>query len=174
MENKQSTHQEGKRILGGLFADRQSTEKAYHELHQRGYTKDDIHVAMSDNTRKTHYSDVPDDFDTGSKLEEGVGTGSIFGAFIGAAAGVGAALLIPGFGLVVGPIAAGLMGMAGGGVTGAIVGGLIGFGIPEEHAELYHKGVTEGKVFLGVHPRSDEDAHNLEQFWKENKGEHVH
>lgn len=44
-------------MASGMFADRESTENAYNMLHERGYTKDDINVIMSDKTRKAHYSE---------------------------------------------------------------------------------------------------------------------
>ena len=39
-------------MLTGMFTDRESTENAYNSLHERGYTKDDINLVMSDDTRK--------------------------------------------------------------------------------------------------------------------------
>ena len=43
-------------MLTGMFTDRESTEHAYNTLHERGYTKDDINLIMSDETRKKHFS----------------------------------------------------------------------------------------------------------------------
>ncbi len=155
----------------GMFADRESTEHAYNMLHERGYTKDDINVIMSDKTRKAHYSEDGDDTELGNKAAEGAGTGSAIGGTIGAIAGVvaaiGTSLLIPGIGLVIaGPIVAGLAGAGAGGITGGVIGGLIGAGIPEERAKLYESGIKEGKVVLGVHPRNAEDSEYFENNWK--------
>ena len=155
----------------GMFADRQSTENAYNMLHERGYTKDDINVIMSDETRKTHYSDEDDDSELGTKAAEGAGKGSAIGGTIGAIAGVvaaiGTSLVIPGLGLVIaGPLVAGLAGAGAGGITGGIVGGLIGSGMPEEKAKQYEAGIKEGKVVLGVHPRNESDAEYFEKNWK--------
>ena len=153
----------------GMFADRQSTENAYNMLHEKGYSKDEINVIMSDETRNTHYSD--EDSELGSKAAEGAGTGSAIGGTIGAIAGVvaaiGTSLVIPGLGLVIaGPIAAGLAGAGAGGITGGIVGGLIGSGMPEDRAKQYEAGIKQGNVVLGVHPRNEEDAQYFENNWK--------
>ena len=45
------------RMVTGMFRDRQSAENAYNSLTSRGYTKDDINLMMSDDTRKKHFSD---------------------------------------------------------------------------------------------------------------------
>lgn len=165
------------RMLTGMFSDRESTERAYKNLHERGYTKDDINLIMSDETRKKHFSD--DDSDLGNKAMEGAGKGGAIGGTIGAIAGVIAALgtsvLIPGLGiLIAGPIAAGLAGAGAGGLTGGIIGALIGSGIPEDRAKKYESGIKEGRIVMGVKPRNDEDAKYFEEDWRTNKGEEVY
>jgi hypothetical protein len=167
MENTNSNYP----MAIGMFADRQSTENAYNKLHERGYTKDDINVIMSDETRKNHFNEEGDDSELGTKAAESAGTGSAIGGTIGAIVGVvaaiGTSLVIPGLGLVIaGPIAAGLAGAGAGGITGGIVGGLIGSGIPEERAKEYEAGIKDGKVALGVHPRNQQDAEYFENNWK--------
>src|SRR5436190_15204728 len=130
------------RRLTGMFSDRESTELAYNDLHDRGYTDEDIDVVMSDETRKKHFSD--DDIggtEIGTKAAEGAGKGSAIGGAVGAIAGIVAALgtsiAIPGLGLIVaGPLAAGLAGAGAGGLTGGIIGALVGAGIPEARAKL--------------------------------------
>ena len=116
-------------MLTGMFTDRESTENAYHMLHEKGYTKDEINVIMSDDTRKNHYSDDNDHTELGSKAAEGAGTGSAIGGTIGAIVGVvaaiGTSLVIPGLGLVIaGPIEAELAGAGAGFNTGSVIGGL--------------------------------------------------
>ena len=43
-------------MLTGLFRDRDSAERAYQSISDRGYTRDDVNVVMSDDTRKRHFS----------------------------------------------------------------------------------------------------------------------
>jgi len=59
--------------LTGTFKDRESAESAYNSLASRGYTKDDVNLLMSDDTRSRHFAD--DDSALGSKAMEGAGTG---------------------------------------------------------------------------------------------------
>lgn len=168
------------RMLSGLFRDRDSAERAYSSMKDRGYNDEDINVMMSDDTRDRYYSgDGAADTELGSKALEGAGAGSAIGgtlgAIIGGIAAIGTSVLLPGLGLIVaGPLAAALAGAGAGGLTGGLVGALIGSGIPEEHAELYNEGVKNGGIYMGVNPRTDEDADYFENDWKTNQGEHIY
>lgn len=174
--NDGSTTNSG-RMLTGMFADRASTESAYDSLHQRGYTKEDINLVMSDETRDKHFS--KGETEIGTKAMEGAGTGSAIGGVVGAAVGVlaaiGTSLIIPGLGLIIaGPLAAGLAGAGAGGVAGGLIGALVGSGMPEERARLYESGVKDGKIVMGVNPRNDEDAHYFRNEWNSKNAEEVH
>jgi len=180
MENNENLGSTGKRpMLTGMFADRESTEKAYNALHDRGYSKDDINLVMSDKTREKHFSKENDNSELGTKAAETAGTGSAIGGTIGAIVGViaaiGTSVVIPGLGLIVaGPLAAGLAGAGAGGITGGLIGALVGTGIPEDRAKIYESGINDGHVVMGVHPRNDEDADYLEQNWKANRGQDIY
>src|SRR5215204_6420298 len=179
MNNQATSRQEDRRMLTGMFRDRDSTEGAYRSLRDRGYSDDDINVMMSDETRDKYYSDGDTELE-GNKALEGTGAGAAIGgtlgAIIGGIAAIGTNVLLPGLGLVVwGPIAAGLAGAGAGGLTGGLVGALIGWGIPEDRAREYETGIREGGTVLGVTPRSDEDADYFENEWRNNyRGEHVY
>lgn len=166
------------RTLSGLFRDRESAESAYRSLTDRGYSRDDVNVIMSDETRKTHFAD--DDSELGSKAVEGMGVGGAVGGTVGALlaaiAAIGTSVLLPGLGLVVaGPLAAALAGAGAGAATGGLIGALVGSGIPEERAKHYDEGVRNGGIYMGVNPRTDEDAEYFENEWKNNhRGEHVY
>ncbi|WP_428656149.1 hypothetical protein [Runella sp.] len=167
------------RHLTGLFKDRESAEKAYDSLSERGYTKDDVNLVMSDDTRKKYFND--DDYDTelGDKAMEKAGVGSAIGGTIGAIAGaiaaIGTTLAIPGLGLIIaGPVAAAFAGAGAGGLAGGLVGALVGSGIPEDKAVVYEKGIKDGGIFMGVKPKNEEDARYLNDTWTQNKGESVH
>ena len=164
------------RMLTGMFNDRQSAEGAYNALESRGYSKDDVNIMMSDDTRKKHFGDDTPDTDLGNKALETAGKGSAIGgtvgAIIGAVAAIGTSVLIPGLGLLVaGPLAAGLAGAGAGSLAGGVVGALVGSGIPEDRAKEYEEGVKNGRIVMGVNARNDEDADYFENHWKENKAE---
>ena len=179
MATQATPRHEDKRLLTGMFRDRDSTEGAYRSLRDRGYSDDEINVMMSDETRDKYYSTGDTELE-GNKALEGTGAGAAIGgtlgAIIGGIAAIGTNVLLPGLGLVVwGPIAAGLAGAGAGGITGGLVGALIGWGIPEDRAREYETGIREGGTVLGVTPRTDEDADFFENEWRTNyRGEHVY
>lgn len=166
-------------MVTGLFRDRDSAERAYQSLPARGYTESDLNLAMSDETRKRHFSDDSRQTELGNKAAEGAGVGGAIGATVGAIgaalAAVGTSIAIPGLGIVLaGPAAAAIAGAGAGGVTGGLIGALVGWGIPEERIKHYESGIRDGGIVMGVTPRSDEDAEYIEREWRNNRGEHVY
>jgi hypothetical protein len=167
-----------KRMVTGLFKDRESAEYAYRSATERGYGKDDVNLVMSEQARKRHFhGDADERTELGTKAAEGAGVGGAIGGTVGAVlasiAAVGTSIAIPGLGLVIaGPVAAALAGAGAGAATGGIVGALIGSGIPEERVTHYEAGLKDGGIVMGVTPRSEADAIALENSWKE-RGEHV-
>jgi hypothetical protein len=163
-------------IVTNSFRDRESAERGYDAITARGYKSDDIHVLMTDDTRKRlfkHGKDKDKDGDTklGNKALEGAGVGGAIGGAAGAAAvGLAAAatsLAIPGIGLVIaGPLAGALAGGAAGATAGGLIGTLVGAGIPEEKAKRYEQDLKNGGIVVGVEPRNDEDARYFEDEWR--------
>ena len=173
-----AARQRSNSMVTGLFRDRESAERAYGSLSERGYGKDDVNLMMSDDTRKKYFSD-DDDSEFGTKAWEGAGKGAAIGGGVGATlaaiAAIGTTLALPGLGLLIaGPIAAGLAGAGAGALTGGLIGALVGHGIPEEHAKYYEQGLREGGIVMGVQPRNDQDADYFEKNWRENRGESVY
>ena len=165
-------------MVTGLFRDRDSAEQAYRSVTDRGYSRDDVNVVMSDETRRRHFAGT-ERTELGSKAAEGAGIGGAIGGTLGAIAAaiaaVGTSIAIPGLGLVVaGPVAAALAGAGAGAATGGLVGALIGWGIPEERVKRYEEGVKQGGILMGVKPRSEEDAAHFEKSWRDYRGEDVY
>lgn len=165
------------RYVTGLFRDKDSAERAYQSVTERGYGRNDVNVVMSDETRKRHFTG-PAETELGTKAAEGAGIGGAIGGTVGAiaaaVAAAGTSIALPGLGLVIaGPIAAALAGAGAGAATGGLVGALIGWGIPEERVKQYEKGIKEGGILMGVSPRNPEDAAYFQENWRASKGENV-
>jgi len=171
---------DNKPLVTGLFRDRDSAERAYQSVSDRGYTREDVNLAMSDETRKRHCGNTDGrQTELGTKAAEGAGIGGAIGGSLGAIAAaiaaVGTTIALPGLGLVIaGPLAAAIAGAGAGAATGGIVGALIGWGIPEERVKQYDEGIREGGILMAVRPRNDEDAAHIENTWRSNRGEHVY
>jgi hypothetical protein len=162
-------------IMTSSFHDRESAERAYDNIVARGYKSDDIHVIMSDDTRKRLFGKDSTKTDMGNKALKGAGVGGAVGGAVGATlvglAAAAATVTIPVLGLViVGPLAGALAGGAAGAATGGLLGVLVGAGIPEARAKVYQTDIEKGGIVLGVKPRHDEDAKYFENEWQ---GEHV-
>jgi hypothetical protein len=165
-------------MMTGLFRDRDSAERAWDALASRGYGRDDVSLLMSDETRKRHFSNAdPRRTDLGTRAAEGMGAGAVAGGGLGALlAGLAASgIAVPGLPIIaMGTLAAALTGAATGGTVGALIGGLIGYGIPEDRARLYDRGVREGGIVMGVNPRSQQDAEYFEREWRSCGGEQIY
>ena len=145
----------------------------------RGYSKDDINVVMSDDTKKHHFTAAGTETELGNKAAEGAGVGGAIGGTLGAIAAaiaaVGTTIALPGLGLVIaGPLAAAIAGAGAGAATGGVVGALVGWNMPEERVKRYDEGIRKGGILMGVRPRNDEDAAHLESAWKTNRAQDVY
>ena len=165
-------------IITGTFRDKDTLDRAVTDFRSRGYTDDDFHVVMSEDTRNDYYADGDAAIEEGSKAMEGAGagaaTGGTLGGIIGAIAGIGGAVIVPGIGAVAGPLAGALAGAGAGGAAGSLLGALVGAGIPEEHAKTYESDVKAGGTMLGVHPRTDEDREYLRTRYTEYGADNVY
>lgn len=166
--------------LTGLFPDRDSAERAYQGVVDRGYEHKDVNLVMSDETREKHFgTQAGRQTELGNKAAEGAGIGAGIGGTVGAIAAalaaVGTTIALPGIGMVIaGPIAAALAGAGAGGAAGGLVGALIGWNIPEERIKEYEAGIKQGGILMGVKPRSDDDATYFENEWKQANGQGVY
>lgn len=168
-----------KPLMTGLFPDRDSAELGYNALAEKGYSKDDVNVVMSEDTKKRHFAPAGTETELGNKAAEGAGVGGAIGgtlgAIVAAVAAVGTTLVLPGLGLVIaGPLAAAIAGAGAGAATGGIVGALVGWNMPEERVRKYQEGIRKGGILMGVRPRSDEDAAHFEHAWKTNRAQDIY
>jgi len=158
-------------LMTSSFRDRESAERAYNDIEARGYKKDEIHVLMTDETRKRLFVKGHEGANLGNQAMKGAGVGGVVGGVVGATvvglAAAAAAVTVPVLGLlIIGPLAGALAGAATGATAGGLVGMLVGAGIPESRAKVYETELKNGGIVLGVTPRHDEDARFFESAWK--------
>ena len=131
------------------FDNRDEAQVAVDELHQAGFSKDEIGFAIrgDDAVQGGMITDAE-----GTRDGEGAAKGATAGAVIGGVLGALAFAAIPG----VGPVAAGgmLAGLAGGAAAGAATGGIYGamsgLGASEEEAVFYQREFECGKAIVAV------------------------
>ena len=135
------------------FDDRDEAQYAVDELHQAGFSKDEIGFAIRG-----------EDAVAGGMITDAEGTHDVEGAAKGAAAGavIGGVLGAIGYAAIpgIGPVmAAGMLaGLAGGAAAGAATGGIYGamsgLGASEEEAVFYQKEFECGKAIVAVNAGS--------------------
>jgi len=169
---------EDPRLMTGLFPDRISAERAYGSLTERGYTKDDVSLLMSEDARDRYFpKNDPRRTELGTKAAEGATAGAVTGGGLGALlAGMAASgIAVPGLPIIaMGTLAAALTGAVTGGGIGAIIGALLGHGIPRDRAEAYDAGIRRGGIVMGVTPRTRADTEYLEREWTACGGEQLY
>lgn len=175
-------------MVTGLFKDKDSAERAFQSVIDLSYDKSDINVVMSDEVRQRYFlahnptitdPDTTDleeaAADTSNSASTSLGgpVGGTVGTLTPVVAAVGV-LLIPGLGIVAGPVAIALAAAAATGVAVGLMGILTNWGIPDSRVEQYEVGIRAGGILLGVQAKSDADALQIQQRWQESGGEHVH
>jgi len=173
-------------MVTGLFNSRDGAECAYRSAVELGYEKSDINLVMSDATREQFFSrERPAETELSGKVTEpptgstkladelGGPTGGAIGTIAPVLAAVGTLALIPGIAFV-GPIAVALGAAGAVGLAGGLIGALANWGIPKDRIHEYETGIRGGGILLGVKPRCDDDARELERRWKACGAELVH
>jgi hypothetical protein len=165
-------------IITGLFRDRDSAERAYGTLANRGYGRDDVSLLMSEEARNQHFPKADSTrTELGTKAAQGAGVGAVAGGGLGAVlAGLAAAgIAVPGLPIIaMGTVAAALTGAATGGGIGAIVGALIGHGIPEDRARLPRPRVDSHHDAAFANSTVIQDAEYFEREWATCGGEQIY
>ncbi len=156
-------------VVCGLFETRESAERAYDALLARGYTKPEISVALSTETRNRHFGIVREPVN--NKLLEGAAVGGTLGGTAGALGAaiisIGTALVIPGAAFtLLGPVTAALAGAGAGGAIGTLLGALVGADIPEKHIKVVATRVHAGDILVSVRPKSEADSEAIVKEWK--------
>jgi uncharacterized protein (TIGR02271 family) len=141
----------------GLFRNQADAERAIQLLKDRGFSENQIGVAIKDRSRQQELIE-----DTGTQTAEGAATGAVSGGVVGGVigllAGVGA-LAIPGVGPIIagGTLASTLAGAGIGAAAGGLLGALVGMGIPEEDARHFDQGFRSGGTLVTVSAGSREE-----------------
>ncbi len=149
----------------GLFHNQADAERAIHNLKERGFSENQIGVAIKDRQQQKDLIEG-----TGTQAAEGATTGAIgggvLGGVIGLLAGVGA-LAIPGVGPIIagGTLASTLAGAGIGAAAGGLLGALVGMGVPEEDAQHFDQGFRAGGTLVTVNAgnRADEARECLQE-----------
>jgi hypothetical protein len=142
-------HNPERKVAVGVYSSSFEARRAIDELHQAGFTDDEIGFI----SREEKHHAAGDEVET-SKMTEGAVAGLATGAGVGGLWALGiAAGMLP----AIGPaIAGGILGSlitsaAAGAAAVGLVGALIGLGIPEDEAKHYDEQFRSGKTIITVY-----------------------
>jgi hypothetical protein len=164
-------------IVTALFKDATAVERAYDAALSRGYSRDDINLVLSEDTRRQYFNVDQVETELAEKAAESTGKKQPAAAKLGGPAGgtaatiapalaaIGSAALLPGL-ILAGPIAIALAAGGAVAITGGLIGALTNWGIPKGRVEEYESQIRQGGVLIGVNVRNDADAAYLQQAWQ--------
>lgn len=159
--------------VSALFKKRSAADKAFDQLEDAGFSRDQISLVMSEDTRNNYIKEIKDTTD----VDEGVSTGVSIGGLAGAIAGMllaAGTITIPGLNLVVaGALVPTLAGLGAGAVTGGIVGGLIGAGIPEHEAIMYAEEIENGNFLVTIQTSTKEEEATAREICSLNSADRI-
>src|SRR3954464_10510109 len=137
----------------GIFDTVDEARRAVHELHNAGFSNDQITVVCSDETKERYFSEFEHQHPAGTYTPTATIAGGTIGAIVGGLAVLASAVATGSLALwAAGPITA-----WAGGVAGGLVGAMMTRGVEKELANFYQQAVLEGQILVAA------EAHGAER-----------
>jgi len=147
------------KTVAGIFDNKMVADKAVAELLDAGFTKDNISLIMSEETKKKFFRSTDDEANRTAKgATAGAAMGVALGALIAGLTAAGTIVTSGGALLLTGPMVAILSGAGAGGVAGGLVGALVRAGFAADEAGRFEEEIKRGKAVVVVHAESEEKA----------------
>lgn len=148
-----------KPVRVGIFSTVAAAEQAVDKLLQAGFTKDQVTVICSDQTKEAHFRQFEHQEPAGTYSIPATVTGGAIGAALGGLSALVGVVATGGIGLA----AAGGVGAWAGGVFGGLVGAMMTRGVTKEIANYYDQAVAGGKILVAA---EDHSSHQSEMLGK--------
>src|SRR5438105_2379870 len=137
-------------IRAAVYSTVAETKDAVSRLLAAGFTKNQITVICSDDTKERYFREFEHQEKAGSNTPAAAATGGAIGAALGSLATGAVGLAIGGVPLIV----AGGIGFMAGAVWGGFIGAMMTRGIEKEAADFYDQEVQAGKLLITVEQTS--------------------
>jgi hypothetical protein len=141
-------------IRAAVYSTIAETRQAVSRLLAAGFTKDQITVICSDDTKERYFREFEHQEKAGANTPAAAATGGAIGATLGSIATGAVGLAIGGVPLLV----AGGIGLMAGAVWGGFIGAMMTRGVEKEAANFYDQEVQAGKLLVTVE-QTHSDAH---------------
>lgn len=135
-----------KPIRVGVFNSVELASDAVKRLLDAGFSKDQVTVVCSDETKERHFREFEHQSPAGTNTPAAVATGGAVGALLAGMTVVAAASVTGGLSLLV---AGGVSSWAGG-VVGGLVAAMMTRGVEKELADYYNQAVVQGKILVAA------------------------
>jgi hypothetical protein len=133
-------------IEAGIFSTIDDARRAVHDLLAAGFTRDQITVLCSDQTKEKYFSEFEHQEPAGTYTTTAAVVGGTIGAVVGGLTVLAAAAVTGSVALwAAGPITAWF-----GGVGGGLVGAMMTRGVEKELANFYQQAVVQGQILVAA------------------------
>jgi hypothetical protein len=131
----------------GIFSTVAQADRVVRRLRDAGFSKDELAVLCSNETKAEHFSDLPSEPRGAGYTPGAIVTGGLIGATIGGLA-LGATALVTGGATLL--AAGGTVLIGGGAIAGSFTGAMMTRGLQKEIADYYDQAVQLGKILVAV------------------------
>ena len=151
-----------KPIRMGVFDTVKEAETKVSELLTAGFTRDEVTVVCSDDTKERYFLEFEHQQPSGTVTPGAAAMGSFVGASIGGLTALAAGALTGGVALAI----FGGAGLFTGGIVGGFVGAMMTRGVEKELADFYDQAVLDGRILIAVDihgPDAERRLHEAEK-----------
>lgn len=144
-------------LEAGVFSNVEEAAKAVRGLLNAGFTKEQVTVICSDQTKERYFREFEHQEPAGTFTPTAAVVGGSIGALLGGASVAVAAVATGGMALwVAGPITA-----WAGGVAGGLVGAMMTRGVEKELANFYQQAVVDGQILVAAEDEGPDQLSTL-------------
>ena len=141
----------------GIFDSVDDARQAVQELLNAGFTKGQVTVVCSDETKERYFREFEHQDPAGTYTPKAAIAGATIGALLGGLTVVASAIATGGLALwAAGPITAWF-----GGVAGGLVGAMMTRGVEKELANFYQQAVISGRILVAAESHDANSAQKL-------------
>ncbi len=155
--NNLSVQNQNPSLEAGVFDSVDDAARAVHGLLDAGFSKDQITVVCSDETKERYFREFEHQEPAGTHTTTATIAGGTIGAVLGGLAVIASAAATGSLALwAAGPITA-----WAGGVAGGLVGAMMTRGVEKELANFYQQAVVSGQILVAVEVHRPDDPRLL-------------
>ncbi len=146
MTHLATAEKEARPVRAGVFSTPEAAERVISALLAAGFTKQQITVICSDDTKERYFREFEHQEPAGANTQAAAATGGAIGATLGSVAAGAVGVATGGLPLLV----AGGIGLMAGAIWGGFIGAMMTRGIEKEAANFYDQEVQRGKLLVTV------------------------